>query len=304
MATLSFLEKLNILIEVCKSSSVFIIALVIALVFGLILITTNRTNIKSSRKLFIAFYLFILVATFVLYKDSLSNMIQYLMNNLFVIIYFPNLAVYFAAIIITNIILWLSVFNFKTKKIIKNINIIVYLAISYLLLVLLTIVNTNKLDVFDQTSVYSNQAARAIIELSSTLFITWIIFLVLYKAIIVYLTKDRVITTRERIKSTKTNQKKKITKIIVKNAGRKLPKAIREVDAPMIIKSTPVEEPVITKNLTTVADFDSLLTIDDYKLLLNMLKEKKEKDRLERLNSQKQETEKLQELKSLYGVRG
>lgn len=302
MATLSLLEKIGILLEVSKSSILFIISLIIILVFGLILITTNKTNVKSSRKLFIAFYLFILVSTFVLYRESLINMLNYLMNNLFVAVYFPNLAIYFAAIIIANIILWLSVFNFRTKRIIKNINIIVYLVISYLLVVLLSIVNDNKLDVFNQASVYSNQTARAIIELTSTLFVTWIIFLVLYKAIIIYLTRNNVITTRSRIKSIKKNEKKKTTRIIVKNAGRRLPKNVSEVDAPRVIKNIPIEEPVITKSIPA-NEYDSLLTIDDYKLLLSMLKEKKEKDRLKK-QFQDKESEKFEQLQSLYGVRG
>ena len=53
MAALSLLEKLAILIEVSKSSIFFIIAFIAILVLGLILITTNRMNVKSSRKLFI-----------------------------------------------------------------------------------------------------------------------------------------------------------------------------------------------------------------------------------------------------------
>ena len=48
MAALSLLEKLAILIEVSKSSILFIIAFIVILVLGLILITTNKMNVKSS----------------------------------------------------------------------------------------------------------------------------------------------------------------------------------------------------------------------------------------------------------------
>lgn len=295
MAAPSLLEKISILLEVSKSSIFFIIALALMVFFGLVLITTNRMNVKSSRKLFILLYVFILVSIFTIYKDSISQMIEYLMNNLFQIIYFPNLAVYFAAIIIINIILWFSVFNFKTPTIIKNINIVVYLIISYLLVVLLSIVNSQKLDVFNQTSIYSNRSAQAIIELSSMLFITWIILLILYKAIMVYLTRDKVSVMKFNNKNIKTK---------VKNNQRKLPKNIIEIPTPYKVKTLPASRPVIRKN-NDISAYEKMLTKDDYKLLINILKEKKEEKRLEELKKQKHEKEldKFRELQELYGVR-
>ncbi len=291
MAAPSFLEKLAILLEVSKSSIFFIIALIVIAALGLILITTNRMNVKSSRRVFILLYIFIFSFTFLLYKDSLANMFEYLMNNLFVIIYFPNLAVYFAAIIITSIILWFSVFSFKTSDIVKNINIIVYLIMSYLLVVLLSIVNDQKLDVFNQASIYGNKSAQAIIELSSVLFIAWIIFLLLYKGIMTYLTKDKV------------QGKKKNTRIVVKNGNRYLPKNVKEVPVPYVVKATSTVPQI--KKKSDISYYDNLLTIEDYKIILAMLKKKKEQEKQVALRKEKQkkELEKFRELQELYGVR-
>ena len=303
MAVLSLLEKLAILFEVSKSSIFFIIALIVIALFGVILITTNSMNVKSSRKLFITLYVFIIAFTVMLYKESLANMFEYLMNNLFAVIYFPNLAIYFAAIVITSIILWFSVFSFKTNKIIKNINIVVYLIMSYLLIVLLSIINTNKLDVFDKTSIYSNQSAHAIIELSSTLFILWMVFLIIYKAIMTYLTRDKKVVTRVSSRTTFNPQKR--GRIIVKNTRRKLPGNVREVPVPFMVKATPTYSPQIRSNKELQA-YDSLLTIQDYKLLLDILKEKKEQDKIAAMKKEKEEKEleKFRELQALYGVRG
>ena len=140
MATLSLLEKLAIIFEVSKSSIVFLVAIMLLIFFGLVLITTNKLNVKTSRRLFILIYIFIFSCIIVLYKDSFSSMVTYLMNNLFKVIYFPNLAIYLFAIFIMNIILWYSVFSFKSTNIIKNVNIIVYIIINYLLVVLLDII--------------------------------------------------------------------------------------------------------------------------------------------------------------------
>lgn len=289
MATLSLQDKLIILFEIVKSSKLFIVAIFIILFLGIILITTNKKNAKASRRLFIALYLFIIVATFVLYRENMSNMLEYMMNNLFVVIYFPNLAIYFAAIIISSIILWISVFSFKTPTIIKNINIIFYSIMNYLLIVLLSIINEQKLDVFDKISVYTNKSAQAIIELSSTLFIIWVVFLMIYKAIMIYQTRNYKFVKR---------------KTVVKKVKKQLPKYIREVPGPKIVRATPTFVNTIDNNIE-LQQFENLFTLDDYKLLLSILKEKREKERLEKIRKEREQKEyaKFEELKSLYGVR-
>jgi predicted acyltransferase (DUF342 family) len=141
-----------------------------------------------------------------------------------------------------NIILWYSVFSFKSTNIIKNVNIIVYIIINYLLVVLLDIINKQKLDVFNQTSIYGNKSAQAVIELSSLIFIVWIIFLFLYKAIMVYLTRNN-----------------------------KLPKAIKKKkdyqEEPVMIKTMPMYANTINTG-AELEKYDNLFTLDDYKYLL------------------------------------
>ena len=289
MATLSLFDKISVLLEVSKSSKLFIFGILIIIFLGAVLVTTNKKNVKTSRKLFVVLYLFIVVAIFVLYKENILDMIEYLMNNLFSIIYFPNLAIYFAAIIISSIILWVSVFNFRTTKIIKNINIVFYSIINYLLVVLLTIINEQKLDVFDTTSIYTNRSAQAIIELSSTIFILWMIFLTLYKAIRIYQTKDYKVVKR---------------KVVSKKTKRTLPKYVREIPGPKFVKAAPTLVNKIDTS-TELKQFENLFTLEDYKLLLSILTERREKEKKDQLRKEREEKEyaKFRELKDLYGVR-
>lgn len=285
MATLSLLEKLAIIFEVSKSSIVFLVAIMLLIFFGLVLITTNKLNVKTSRRLFILIYIFIFACIIVLYKDSFSTMVTYLMNNLFKVIYFPNLAIYLFAIFIMNIILWYSVFSFKSTNIIKNVNIIIYIIINYLLVVLLDIINKQKLDVFNQASIYGNKSAQAVIELSSLIFIVWIIFLVLYKAIMVYLTRNN-----------------KLPKVIKKKKDYQ--------EEPVMIKTMPMYANTINTG-AELEKYDNLFTLEDYKYLLEVLKNRQEKKpekivtKVVETKEEKKEKElaKFRELQELYGVR-
>ncbi len=284
MSKLSFIEKLGILLETAKSSSLYIVILLAILALGLILLASNKKNAKASKFFYVTIYLIFIMILLYVYKDNLSNMFDYMMNNLFIIIYFPNLAIYVAAILITNIIIWITVFNKKVPKIIKKINISIYCLITYILVLILNVINENKLDVFSQSSVYSNSTAQALIELSSTIFIVWILFLAVYKIIKPYIYKEPV-----------------KTKVIVKKVVKK-PNNYKPVEAPYQVKAVNNSIKVEAKKTKDTARYDDLLTIDDYKLLLNILKEQKEKERQEKERQERidKEQAKYRELQELY----
>lgn len=276
MSNMSFMDKIKILGDVISSSNIFIIAIVIFIILGLLFITTDKNNYKSSRKIYILMYLAIISVILITYNGSLSKMFDYMMNNFFIAVYFPNLAIYLAAIIATNIITWISIFDFKNSKTLKIINVVIFCIIHYLLVLILNIITEKGLDVFTQTSIYGNKQALALIEISSTIFVVWIIFLILYKIIRKWLDKQTEIITEE-------------IPVVLSN--------INKLENPQIVKGT--IKKVKQKEQTPII-YDSILTIDDYKLLLNLLKEQKLKQQQELIRNQYNEQSKLTELQALY----
>lgn len=291
MSKLSFIDKLRILLDISKSSSLYIFILALLIFVGIIFITTNKKNAKRNKMIYTSISIFILVTLVVAYHSSLSNMLKYMMDNFFIVVYFPNLAIYLAALIATNIILWISLFNYKTTKSIKTLNVSVYIIMNYLLALLLNIVNKNNLDIFTQKSVYGNKNATALIELSSIIFIVWIIFLVIYKIILIYIRKD---------------YQPKVKKILIKKKVKKLPENFAPLETPTYIygrapkmpvkvveKEVRVPEPVrvnVEKD-ENVQAFDSMLTLDDYKTVLKMLKSQKDKMKQEEVIRQELQEE-------------
>ena len=241
MTQTTILEKLIIVFDVSMSSKLFIAVIAFIILLAVVALKTNKKNVQRGKLVYGLTYAAILIAILIFYHESLGKMFDYMMNNFFIVLYFPNVAVYLAAIIITNIILLVSVFNFKTPKLVRNINIVVYGIIHYLLALVLNVISENKLDIFSQVSVYGNKDAQAIIEFSSAIFIIWIIFLIFYKIIRKYQKKDVVPVKR---------------KVIVKKV-RALPEGIAEVEVPLFVKAQPKkheevkvnEEPVIIAEL-------------------------------------------------------
>ena len=232
MSKLSLLDKLKVLGDVTSSSGLFIIAIIILIALAILLITTSTKTKKISKSICIIIYSAIIIISFLFYREELFELFDYMMNNFFIAIYFPNLAIYFAAVVITNIILWISVFNRKINKWIRTINTIMFCVIHYLLILIINIMVTNKLDIYDQTSIYQNQNAQAMIELSSTIFIVWILFLAIYKLIRIYQQNQEVELSEPK---TRTVQESKPIIITETKEVKKLPDNIRKTQLPSII---------------------------------------------------------------------
>lgn len=280
MSKLSLIDKLKIFIDVSKSSSLYLIVLILLLIAGYLFLTTTKKTAKRNKRIYIIISIFIAVCLIVLYHGPLSKMFDYMMNNFFIAVYFPNLAIYMAAIVIMNIIVWISIFNFKTDKLVKRLNIIVYILMNYILALLLSVINSNKLDIFTQESIYGNKKATALIELSSGIFIIWIVFLIIYKVILIYLKRD---------------YKPKVKKVIVKKPVKKLPANFVPKEVPEYIYGNlpkkEVEKVIITKEIEEKED---IFSKDDYKLLLKLLISQKGKER------QQKEQSKIEELQEMY----
>lgn len=238
MEKTTILDKFKIIFEISKSSKLFIAVIAFIILLAIVALTTNKKNAKRGKSIYALVYASILVSLVVVYHESLGKMFDYMMNNFFIVLYFPNVAVYMAAIVITNIILWTSVFNFKTSKLVRTINVIVYGIIHYFLALVLNVISKNGLDIFSQASIYGNKEAQAIIELTSGVFIVWIIFLVLYRIIRNYQRQNIVVPVKQNV--------------VVKNV-RKLPENVKEVEVPLFVKAQPrketpkekTEEPII-----------------------------------------------------------
>ena len=93
MTKMSFIDKLGVLVEVSKSSNLFIVAIFILGIIGYLFFSVNKKNMKKSRRLYLGAAMVVLVLTLAIYKDSITDMFDYMMNNFFIAVYFPTIAI-------------------------------------------------------------------------------------------------------------------------------------------------------------------------------------------------------------------
>lgn len=277
MHDISLLDKIKVVVEMTKSNIFYALIIGFLLIISFLFITTNKNNAKESKRTFGSLYAIALIIILIKYANSLTTMADYMMNNVFIIFYFPNIAVYLVSIIITNIIMWISIFSSSTKPAIKVLNSLIFSIIHYVLILILTIITTKNIDVFNQKELYANHDIHALIELTSNIFLVWLLFLVLYKIIYTYLEKkkkDKIYEIEplsvEHIKETKKDPDLTIN----------LPESVVRVKAPYLLKRETSTTRIIyelPKQTENTAIYEQMLTLDDYKLLVSLLKEEKAK---------------------------
>ena len=328
----NILDRLSVMVDVVSSSPILIGLVVLFILIAILLMTTNKSNAKKTKIIYLVIYLLCVGGLIFFYHSSLTDMLDYLINHLFIFFYFPNLAAYFLGIIITNVILWRTVFKDTKEKALKIINSIIYCLLHYLFILILNVIVVNDLDVFSDISIHQNTEANSLIGLSSTIFVVWVIFLFIYSMIRKYQNRGNITNVVETIqyvskpsliehinlpniiysnKRAKVIKQKKIEAVLPPlyimgkgEVGYKSEPTIIEqilVDTPYVetapliknintknIYQASIEENSLIKNIDTTVSpkinsqeqvmdlFDQLFTLEDYKVLLNLLKTQKE----------------------------
>lgn len=282
MKDLSLITKLQTVFNLIASKNLYMMILVLIIFLTILFITTNGSNRKQSKKAYILLYLagFIFIAF--QYGSSILTLFDYAINEVFITYYFPNIVIYLLMLIITNIILWKTIFNDKVNFKLKVINSTAFAIIMYLFILAVSSINNLNLNVFNITELYSSNQVRSLLELSMFVFAFWVVVLLIYYLIRRYLYKHNLIQVE-----TFTNYNI-INDFDIKEAY-KIPKKTLLVEEPK-------KEEKIEPNSINILGQE--FTIDEYKVMLKILKEEKEKK-----NRKEQETaleNPLTELNKLY----
>ena len=96
-------------------------------------------------------------------------------------------------LIITNVVLFKTIFSNKADFKLKVINSSAFAIIMYLFILAISQVNSLDLDVFNITELYSSNAVRSLLELSMFIFVFWMVVLGIYYLIRKYQYKHNLI---------------------------------------------------------------------------------------------------------------
>ena len=177
MVQFTLLEKFKMLVDIILSSSFFLTTVIIGSLFATIMILSIRKKGKINRKIFILAWLFVIAFIFIRYFNTLFTMLDNLIENIFVSIYFPNLATYVALLLSTNFIFIYTIIKKAMSKFVIVLNTVSFISINMLFLFIADTVVKENIDIYTKLTIYSNSNLLILLELSTGLFTLWLFIL-------------------------------------------------------------------------------------------------------------------------------
>ena len=172
MVDTTLLEKFNLIYKFLSNNS--LIFLIILLILALIIAFMYGNNSKKTKILYIFIIVLMLIYGSFIYYKPLFNILDIYITYLFKITYFPSIIEYMSMIIITIILQIYSAL--KLDKLSKNINIWVGIFIELLFLINVMAMRNYTINLNSITSIYENDLLLSIFQVSSIVFMLWIIF--------------------------------------------------------------------------------------------------------------------------------
>ena len=108
------------------------------------------------------------------YYKPLLNILDIYITYIFKLTYFPSIIDYFSMIIITIIVEIYSIKKLNSVQ--KNINIWISIIIELLFIINIIALNNINIDLNNITSIYENDLLLSIFQISSIVFMIWIIY--------------------------------------------------------------------------------------------------------------------------------
>jgi len=177
----SILEQLGILVDIFMSNkNVLVISIASIIVFILLNILNHFKSKKITKIILIGIYVITFGLLIYFYNSQLLILIDYLIDNIFILMFFPNLAVYTFVIITANILLVKSLFG-NHSKLLKNISILFFIIFNIIFYLIIDSIIKNNISVYEQLNVYSNSNLLVLIQISMYVFIGYLLILLISK---------------------------------------------------------------------------------------------------------------------------
>lgn len=174
MKELSLFEKLQILFNNITMHPFFLIILVVPMVIMFLERDTTKKE-KDVKKIILIIYIIVISVVLFIGGSTLFELFDNVMDGLFMSLYFPNFITLFVVIILSAVIALISVFRKKMKKSIRRINFIGFAVVQTLFCLVLSLIKTNKINIYKENALYSNSDVLTLMQLLMGAFLIQVI---------------------------------------------------------------------------------------------------------------------------------
>ena len=181
MANFSFADKMKILFNTILSTPFFSLSAIIGLILAILMIVDIIKHKKIRKRYYIAAWFFIFIFIVTKYSKVIPKLLDNLINQIFMALYFPSIGVYMFLLIIINIgFIYCLVKNIhKSYKILTG---IISIIMDLLFVLIINLLLDNNIDITSEITLYTNSKLLVLLELSTALFVSWILLIIFISA--------------------------------------------------------------------------------------------------------------------------
>ena len=255
MTYTTIFEKLLCLFNMISTSWIYIAFSGISILL-VVLLSFKKISKKTCVTLMLFLTKLVLGYTIYIYYEDVNNLINLIVDNIFLNIYFPSFYVYLFILILINIIGIYSLLKPKLEKSYKIINTTCLIISNFILALILEVISVNNIEIFKKESIFTNTNLVSLLELSINVFIIWLISLV--SMFLINVITERIILRKE-------------SKILEKSSANLMPKEI-------IIQNNSIEEEYNTSYSNPLRPVPSIIEtsykfLPDFKIDIKTIEE-------------------------------
>lgn len=275
MEKISFLDSIIKILNLIASVPFFIEILILSIILLIVMIFFYFKKSKKGKITSIIIYFIVLILLPVSHISFFASTLDKVVENFVKIIYFPSCYVYMFLLILTDISVFISILKNNKEKQIKVVGIldlIYFFVFQFLFFLIVRLIITNSIDVFERTSLYSNAELTSLIQVSSYIFwirigIMLISFIVnrLSKSPILSDSNDKVVNSEENKNFNNINESNisDITYSSVDMNNQTIPKNsfIEPINNEKNFDNTEIENKTVKPTLDNMNGISSMLDI-------------------------------------------
>ena len=172
MVDTTILDKLNLIYKFLSDKS--IVMLIILLILIILIDFIYGKNSKQTKIMYVTMILLIIIYGLFEYYKPLLNILDIYITYLFKITYFPSIIEYMSMIFLT---IFIEIYSIKKlNKVQRNINLWTAIIIEILFIINIIALKNINIDLNNITSIYENDLLLSIFQISSIIFMIWIIY--------------------------------------------------------------------------------------------------------------------------------
>ena len=244
MTYTSIFEKILFIYNLVSASWIYIAFASLALLL-IILLLFKKISKKTCFILITLATKLVLGYTIYIYYEPISKLINDIVDNIFLNIYFPSAYAYLFVLLVINIVSIGNLLAPKGEKGYKIVNGICFIVTNFILALVLEIIAKDKVDVFAKESLYTNTSLVTLLEIGIIVFICWLLsLLVVY--IINNITERIMISHKnkniELIPITAVNTELSINDKDLKEEYQTVPTTTASINVPNPVLENPTQE--------------------------------------------------------------